>query len=73
MRKSIVCLLTVMMIVMMAGCQNKNESVTDSNENIEEVSNIEENQIGNGSIVEKAESDKERVENLPNIPLKRLN
>ena len=73
MRKSIVCLLTVMMIVMMAGCQNKNESVTDSNENIEEVSNIEENQIGNGSIVENAESDKEGVENLPNIPLKRLN
>lgn len=65
MRKSIVCLLTVMMIVMMAGCQNKNESVTGSNENIEEVSNIEENQIGNEPIVENAESDKEGVENLP--------
>lgn len=65
MRKIIICLLALTMAMMMTGCQNKNEDVTNSIENIEDVSDVEEKQIEKEPIVENAESEKEGVENLP--------
>lgn len=65
MRKSIVCLLTVMMIMTLTGCQNKNKDVENPKKSVEDISNVEEKTATDVENEITVENEKEGVENLP--------